>query len=261
MGKKIEESSWQTKKEMDGKLETKVREIKQNAAGSEDSKKSIANLREELEIIKKGHNRGPLEEQVEQLEKERRKNNLIIFNLKESNKSLPKEEDEEKCRDLFRMLGTMDTGIETVVRLGKRIVNRNRPLLIKLIQVRDIRLIMQAKSKLKKIDGFSNVFIEKDLTLVEREKNKDLRKELYEKRDKGNAWYIIRGGKVVEVEDPVGERMEKGGRTGYPGREIKQGWRGLGGGHMQSSSRVEGENRQQSSEGATQRTQDYTADN
>lgn len=274
LDKKIEENSWQTKKEMDGKLETRVREFKQDTVESEGSKKCIASLKEELELIKKGYKRDPLEpegdrrivrdiqEQVEQLEKERRKNNLMIFNLKESNKGAPKERyeyDEEKCRELFRMLGTMEIGIETVVRIGKPTPNRDRPLLIKLTQVRDTKLIMQAKSRLKTLDGFSKVFVERDLTVAEREQNKELRRELYEKRDIGNAWYIIRGGKVVEVEDAVGERMGRRGGTGYTGRGgrgVGQRWRGRGGGQVQSSSTSVGVNRQQSRERATQRTPD-----
>ena len=69
-----------------------------------------------------------------------------------------------------------------------------------IIDEKAIGMILKAKSKLKQSDNFRNVYIEKDLTASEREKNKRLRKELYEKRNEGNSWFIIRGGKVVEVE-------------------------------------------------------------
>ena len=69
----------------------------------------------------------------------------------------------------------------------KKISGRNRPLLIKLVQAGYVRNIMQAKSNLRNLDGFGNVYIERDLTATEREQNRRLRKELYEKRDGGKS--------------------------------------------------------------------------
>lgn len=263
LGRKIEESSWQTRRDIDGKLETKVKEIKQDTGGSEDSKKCIASLREEVEKIKEGYVKEAVEfgdskkvrdmqEQVEQLEKERRKKNLIMFNLKESVKSDPNErykEDERMCHELFSKLGIVDLEIEIVVRLGKRILDRARPLLVKLNQVNDIRSIMQAKSKLKQLDGFGNVYIERDLTKAEREENKTLRRELYKRRDEGKAWFIIRGRKVVEAEVPVGVVIGNRGRTGYAGVGVRQRFRGQNGDQRQSVSRVSGESTAENTRG------------
>lgn len=62
LGIKIEESSKQTKREIDGKLEIKVRELRQEKSGNENSEKCIASLRKELEVIKEGYNRGSIED-------------------------------------------------------------------------------------------------------------------------------------------------------------------------------------------------------
>ena len=233
LSKKIEDSSLETKKEVEGKLEKKVKEIGNVKLEGAKNEGSIANLREEIETIKEGYSRGTMKsleskivtemkEQVEQLERERRKNNLIIFSLKESDKKDPKErykDDEEMCQRLLSKLGFSDLGIETTIRIGKKVPSRDRPLLMKLSHVKDVRMILQGKNKLKKVDGFMNVYIEKDLTTMEREQNKKLRRELYEKRDEGRGWFMIKGKKIVKVEPPKRETVESGGRTS-PGEGV-----------------------------------------
>ena len=69
------------------------------------------------------------------------------------------------------------------------------------------------------------------------EKNKRLRKELYEKRNEGNSWFIIRGGKVVEVEYPTsGTNGRRGGRIAYRGVVHRR--RGRGGCHQGSRDNI-----------------------
>ena len=60
LGKKIESSNWETKRDIYGKLESKVREFRNEKVESEDGKRCIASLREELEIIKEDDSKGSI---------------------------------------------------------------------------------------------------------------------------------------------------------------------------------------------------------
>ena len=115
-------------------------------------------------------------------------------------------------------------------------------------------LYIQAKSKLKDLDGYGNVYIERDITVIEREQNKKLRRELYEKRDEGKAWFIIRGGKVRKVEGSDKEMKGNVNKTGYATRGMGQRWRGQRVGC--NSGGIVGESSQRRSEEATEGIQD-----
>ena len=77
-----------------------------------------------------------IEMKLEDLEREKRKKNVVMFNLKESDKEEPLErykEDEKVSRTLFENeLGFGNVNIINMSRLGKRLESSTRPLLIKL---------------------------------------------------------------------------------------------------------------------------------
>ena len=69
-------------------------------------------------------------------DKERRKNNLVLFNLNESRKEIQiakNEDDEAECRRIFVEVGVEGCTVEHMFRLGRPNDNgKHRPLLVKL---------------------------------------------------------------------------------------------------------------------------------
>ena len=162
------------------------------------------------------------------------------------------------------MIGILGIEIEIIIRLGKVTPNRARPLLVKMMNVRDVRAVMQVKSRLRGLDGFNNVYIERDLTVEEREVNRNLRRELIEKRDEGKSRYIIRGGKVLDVGKLDGAVVGRGGRSGYTGRASGQRGRVQGGDQLQtrsSSRRALNDDSQQRDGAVPRRSQDGEGNN
>ena len=150
-----------------------------------------------------------IESKIEDIERERRKKNVVIFNLNESDKAEAMErykEDEENCNKIFQMdLAIGRIKVENLIRLGKRVENRTRPLLVKLENEEDKKEILKRTNRLRHSTSFGRVYIGRDMTQEERIKDKKLRDELREKRDGDqNAWYIIRRGKVVKADEREG---------------------------------------------------------
>ena len=76
--------------------------------------------------------------------------------------------------------------------------------------------ILRSARKLRSSNEFRNVYVNKDLIKEDREKEKKLRYELKERRDKENGVFVIKGGKVVEVKDGLNRRKayaREGGDT------------------------------------------------
>lgn len=146
-----------------------------------------------------------IQNKMEELDREKRQNNLVVYNMKESNEKEPQERykhDEDSCMRLFTgELGVNVTSFTQLVRLGKRDTHRPRPLLVKLAQDRKAMTILREAKKLRFSTNFIKVYISKDLTKTERENEKRLRMELYERRSGGNQLnerFVIRKGKVIK---------------------------------------------------------------
>ena len=71
----------------------------------------------------------------EEVENDRRKNNLILFNVRESEKDDPDakyEDDKAECRKIFGEIRVNGGKMEQLIRLGKRRENEKaRPLLVR----------------------------------------------------------------------------------------------------------------------------------
>ncbi|KAK3862749.1 hypothetical protein Pcinc_031414 [Petrolisthes cinctipes] len=80
-----------------------------------------------------------LEELAKREEKEKRKNNVVVFNISESRKEINQErerEDRNLCMDLFReKLRVEDAEMEQIFRLGRREEGKTRPLTVILSKV------------------------------------------------------------------------------------------------------------------------------
>lgn len=138
---------------------------------------------------------------------EKRKNNLMIFKMKESEKTLGRErevEDTEKCHELFTQhLGAEeDYKITKVMRIGKRIEGRVRPVLVR-FEEEKMKWAMITKAKRLRqaaCEEVQAIGLALDMNKEEREKNKKLVEELKYRRQTGGRW-AIRNGAVVRIGD------------------------------------------------------------
>lgn len=99
-------------------------------------------------------------------DRERRKNNLIVYNLKETspfNRVAEMDAFTNLCRSAF----SLDVKITKVLQLGKKLDDKIRPLLIGLDSE---DTILSNSPHLRSIEEFSDVFISPDLTNTERER-------------------------------------------------------------------------------------------
>ena len=189
-------------------------------------KKEMEQLKTEVANIGGGVGRGEegrkieeIEMKLEDLEKEKRKKNVVFFNLIESDKQEPLErfnEDMDLCYNLLKNeLGIPHINIVNLIRLGKRTGSSARPLLVKLGGEEDRIEILRLAKGLRHSTRFKNVFINRDMTENERESDRRLREELKEKRraDEGSS-FVIRKGKVIRVEGAEEEQRYNNGNIG-----------------------------------------------
>ena len=146
-----------------------------------------------------------IEMKIEDIERERRKRNVVIYSMQESTNPEAKErykQDEEACTKIFSdILEVQQIKILQVVRLGKKNSDRMRPLLVKLETESQKMDILRNAKKLRMSEEHRRVYINKDLTETERMSDRKLREELRERRNgEGNGRFVIRKGKVIRLE-------------------------------------------------------------
>ena len=128
-----------------------------------------------------------------------------MFNLKESDEVEAQEryrDDEELCRGLLvRELKVGELKVEKLIRIGIKRDNYTRPLLIKLGCEEEKKIVLYSAKKLRQSERFERVYINRDLTEKERVKERMLREELKEKRNRNTGMFKIRRGKIVSIEE------------------------------------------------------------
>ena len=162
-----------------------------------------------------------IDARIEQMEKVQRKKNVVVYNLPESEEEQARDrykEDEIACRKIFEVMEMENIEQKQLIRLGKREEYKIRPVLVKLKDEEAAKEVLVRAKRLRFSEQYAGVFISKDLSRAEREREKNLRKELKELRENETEeeWYKIKNGKIVK------ERIERRGR----GRN----WRGYRGG-------------------------------
>lgn len=125
-----------------------------------------------------------------------RMNSLIIRGLHEDRGSVTdrKSEDRKAVSDILNALNVNPMDVTDVKRLGKPSKNRPRLLCVTFHNT-DAKNRALRNSKALKNSEFKNVFLQPDLTPLQREKEWLLRKELKDRRDKGEN-VVIYGGQV-----------------------------------------------------------------
>ena len=152
----------------------------------------------------------------------------MIFNLSESEKLEAGErykEDEKSCCKIFvEGMNVEGVKVDKVIMLGKKEENKNRLLLVKLVEVDDRKEILKRIALLRYSEAYGRVYIGRDMSREERLRDRQLREELREKRIREDgSHFMIRRGKVIET----GRREEEGGAWRGTGARPKN-WRGRG---------------------------------
>ena len=88
--------------------------------------------------------------------------------------------------------------MESCNRIGKMDPEKNRMVKITVSSVETRRKILKDSRKLKDIDDYKEVFIAPDLTKMQRLEDFKLRKELRDRKEKGETDIFIRSGKIVQ---------------------------------------------------------------
>ena len=133
------------------------------------------------------------------------KMNLMFFNVKES----CAENEEKQIKEDTEVLANIQEAIQTSValtnirRIGKREAGKTRPLRASVANTKDLGEILKSAKKLRYSDALNNVFINRDMTQLERSQWRELMKEKRDKqevslRNGENVKWIISKGKVVK---------------------------------------------------------------
>ena len=163
-----------------------------------------AKLVESVEELKKvrditvNENPGLKREDIqEEIEKEKRKLNLVVMGLKES------DDDRNELESVVAALNvsTGSRAINKVERIGRHVPGKTRPLRVVMLNTDSKAEILKACPSLKKHSEFKDVFIVPDLTRKQQEVDKKLRDKLKELRQAGETNIKITRGKIVKKLD------------------------------------------------------------
>ena len=147
----------------------------------------------------------------EQREIDKRKNNLIIVNMKESTRVEIEErkyDDLTAARTLFERVVSLDQGdVVEPVRLGRMGGNLPRMLRVTVKSEEKKKEILRKAHELNSsvTDSKKKVYINSDYTQKQRETYKALRAEKHRRTEEGEQNLVIRNGKIV-----VGKPRQEG---------------------------------------------------
>ena len=172
------ESSIESFRRVQKKQEKEINEIKQSLSEIRVSKSEIL---DEIE------------------DREKRRNNVIIFGLPECNEgtvSKRKKYDETLVKEVFEAIGCDDIDTETIFRLGRNI-GKMRPVKVTLRNRISKAEIMRKARDLRTSDKYKKVFISNDKTKMQQTEWSDLRRELLHRRETDED-VVIYNGKVTQ---------------------------------------------------------------
>lgn len=141
---------------------------------------------------------------IEMQDKDRRKKNVIAYNIPEDEDEdgitdieTRRENDQLHVAELLSELGMHGMNITNLVRLGKRSLDRPRLLRLTVGEEKDRNKILSSSWKLKNSGKYEKVFLHPDLTPREREERKILVTELKNRKAHGEQNLVIVNGKIV----------------------------------------------------------------
>ena len=200
-------------------LENKIEELTKIIFKMEDNfikkvdeqiEKKITDRLTEIESKLTNKMEGKIEEKTEH---EKRKANMVIWNIPESKKTDPKEEkedDEKNVLDILNKTSIISTeNISKIERLGRK---SDRPRLVKVIvkttDMKDKIMKNQRKINEGESDKKNFIYINHDLTPAEREQGKKLREELKRRIGEGETNIGIRNSEIVSLKPRQGNNTD-----------------------------------------------------
>ena len=134
------------------------------------------------------------DELIEQKEKDKRMNNLIIYNVDETDSNDCKKHDQDFVSAFLDTIGVVSRPKE-VIRLGTRTDNRHRPLKLTMKNNEDKEQIKSRLVNLREADEiYRKVSVRDDYTLKERDLVKDMVQQAKEKNEnEGTDAWKVRG--------------------------------------------------------------------
>ena len=155
-----------------------------------------------------------------QQDKEKRKNNLIIHRLEETQVKKEDQIARDKA-DVLKIIATTNPELiaelqntlleeKRITRLGNKKPDATRPRPLRIIlPEEDIKIdILKGCSNLKD-SPFSHISVQQDLTIAEQKKHYQLRKECRERKDKGEKVRLYRGKIIVEQDSPDDDKEDE----------------------------------------------------
>lgn len=97
--------------------------------------------------------------------------------------------------------------IEKLFRLGRKIDNKHRPLLVGFSSENDKQSLLAVAPRLRSSNEFKQVYIVTDMTKLERERHRKVVVELKRRRSSGESNLIIRNGAIVSRRTHTTETM------------------------------------------------------
>lgn len=119
------------------------------------------------------------------LEQEKRKHNLVFFGVEEIGKTETELVDYIKDIIIDTEVPLESNEISNVYRIGKRVNNKNRPVVVSLTTLWKKHLILKKKSKLN-----PGIYVKEDYTKEILEQRRQLQPKVDEEKKKGNIAYI-----------------------------------------------------------------------
>ncbi|KAJ3661930.1 hypothetical protein Zmor_006303 [Zophobas morio] len=126
-------------------------------------------------------------------ERERRKNNVIIYGCTEGKCKTNAEQlnvDTVFVKDMLSSLGINDTDNLKISRLGKFDAtkdDRRRPIRVTLHSENSVMLVLRASKQLKTSNNWKNIYLSKDRTPMQLEIHRNIRNELHQRLANGES--------------------------------------------------------------------------
>ena len=112
----------------------------------------------------------------EMLEREKRKLNLVIYGIEETNSE---EATKEKVNDIVKVVGLDVSKIKYFGRVGRQ-VEGSRPRIVRVVceDAESKRDLLKAANRLKGVEGFGSIYVGLDMTKTQQVQDKNLRDKL-----------------------------------------------------------------------------------
>ena len=146
-------------------------------------------------------------------DKERRKHNVVIHNLRETEGQTHEERtkgDDEKFKIMVKDGMKLVVQTTKTFRVGKKDDNKPRLMVVTLTNMADKMEILKLAASLRDTE-WSRVYVTPDLTWKEREEGRQLRSELARRKEAGEEHIWIRRGRIVPI--PVEKQQLHGPRN------------------------------------------------